>query len=391
MNIFYRHFPFLWLICAAFHLSSAVNVVHAQEEVEVAEAVEEVQEAPEEAAGEEADTAAAEQAAEADTTAEAGEESVNWVDHTRNWLYDKSHGAVIWLDTKFVDEENQNVVETPPSRFRIGLQAQAELRPEGSIEFSPVVDFDTDVDLPNLEERLKLFITTRDPVELEGATSFEEDNSLRVGASKGFLENWNASAGVKTKWLPEIFTFVQWNPRYGQLDGWTTYPNIKLFWESEDRLGASTALVFNRWRNRLLFRQTFSGKITKDDLESDDKKADDPESPQFGDDGGGVRWLASTTLGYVPHLLDERDYGRRVGGKDVARGVGIRGQIRGNAVKSLEAKVTLFHKRPIYKDFLFLVLAPEVVWDEEESWKEEYILNVGVEMLVWGDDPIIGN
>lgn len=284
----------------------------------------------------------------------------NWIDHTRNWLYDTSHGAVIWLDTSFVDEERQDVVVTPPSRFRLGLQSTVELQAGGTIDFSPVVDFDTDVDLPNLEERFKLLITTRDPVGLPGETSFEEDNALRVGASKGFFENWDASVGVKAKWVPEVFTFVQWNPRYGELkDGWTTYPNVKLFWESEDRIGASTGLVVNHWKNRWLFRQSVSGKITKEEWENDEKKALNPDSPQFGDDGGGVRWLAQTTFGYIPLLIDERDYGGRVGGKDVARGVGVRGQIRGNQVKSLEAKVTLFHKRPIYKDFLFLVLAPE--------------------------------
>ncbi len=371
----------IWLICLSVLLLAYSNTLFAQED-----AAEDVQEGTEPPRGEKED--AVEAAPEEEPQENTDD---NWLDHTRNWLYDTSHGAVVWLDNKWADEQRQDVVETPPSRFLLGVQASVELKSEGTIDFSPVVDFDTDVELPNLEERLKLFITTRDPTELDGATSFEEDSALRVGASKGFLENWKASAGIKTKWLPEIFTFVEWGPRYGDLEGWSTYPKLKFFWESEDKFGTSTSLVFNRWRNRMLFRQTFSGKITQDEVDSDESKAMNPDSPQFGDDGGGVRWLASTTLGYVPHLLDERDYGRRVGGKDVARGSGIRGQIRGNAVKSLEAKVTLFHKRPIYKDFLYLVLAPEVVWDEEEAWKEEYVFNIGVEMLLWGDDPILGN
>jgi len=54
----------------------------------------------------------------------------------------------------------------------------------------------------------------------------------------------------------------------------------------------------------------------------------------------------------------------------------------------LEAKATLYMKGPLYKDFLYWVVAPEVVWEEEQDWKEEFVLNMGVEILLWGDDPI---
>lgn len=313
---------------------------------------------------------------------------LNWIDYSHDWIYNTSHGAVVWLDTKFVDETQQEVVPTPPSRFRLGLQSSIELERDGSVSIEPIVDFSTDVELPNLEERFKLFITTRDPVALEGTDSFEQDNSLRVGASKGFLKNWDTSAGVKARWLPEVFTYVQWKREFGEIPGWTVNPYLKFFWENEDGFGASPSLVINQWKNRRLFRQSFSARISQKDIDQDEESAGDPDDPQFGDDGRGVRWQSSTILGYVPLLLDEKDYGRRIGGEDVARGIGLRGQVRGNAVKTLDAKVTLYMKGPLYKDFLYYILAPEVVWDEEEDWKEEYVLNFGVEMLIWGDDPI---
>ena len=137
----------------------------------------------------------------------------------------------------------------------------------------------------------------------------------------------------------------------------------------------------------MIFRQSFSGKITQNDMEEDDDRAADPEDVQFEEDGGGVRWQSTTIIGHVSQLLTEQDYGRHVSGEDVARGIGIRGQVSGNEVNTVKATTTLFYKRPIYKDFLYLIIAPEVIWSEEESWDEEFVMKVGIDLLLWGDDP----
>jgi hypothetical protein len=309
-----------------------------------------------------------------------------WVDALRNKLYGWSHGSVVWADSKFVDEEQQNVVPTPPSRFRIGLISSIELKPEGEIKFAPDADFSADVEVPNLEERLKLFITTRDPNALPGTDAFNQDNDIRVGASRGFFDNWRTSAGVKAKWPPEVFADLKWAPRYKLGGHWDLFPEIKTFWTTEDKFGGSVSTTVGRWKDRWLFRQSLSGKITQDEAETDDERALDPEDDWFGVDGGGVRWQSSTTIGYVTELLNERDYGRLVNGEDVAKGYGVRGNVSGNQENSYEAKVTLFLKRPLYKDYLFYIISPEVIWREEESWDEEWVLRFAVDMLLWGDD-----
>lgn len=309
-----------------------------------------------------------------------------WLDRVRNKLYGWSHGSVVWADNKFVDETKQEVIPTPPSRFRIGLIAGVELKPEGDIKFAPDADFGADVDVPNLEERMKLFITTRDPNALPGTDVFDQDNDLRVGGSRDFFENWRTSAGVKAKWPPEVFVDTKWTPRYKLGPHWSLFPEAKVFWNTDDKFGGSTSVTVGRWKNRWLLRQSLSGKITQNDAEEDDKRSTNPDNVQFGKDGGGVRWQSNTMFGYVTELLTERDYGRMVNGEDVAKGYGIRGNIFGNQVDSTQAKVTLFIKRPLYKDFMFYVISPEVVWKQEESWDEEWVLRVGVDMLLWGDE-----
>ncbi|MGA0334115.1 MAG: hypothetical protein ACO3N7_03930 [Kiritimatiellia bacterium] len=324
--------------------------------------------------------------AEQTATPPERDENSNWIDSTRDWLYRTSHGGVEWLDTSMLDEDQERV-PTPPSRFRLGLFTEIELKPEGTTSFAPVADFDTDVDLPNLEARLKLFISTRDPTAIPGDDPLDSESALRVGASRSFFDNWKTSAGIKTKWVPEPFFYLQWSPEYALGEKWTVVPQIRPFWESEDGFGGITSLVMNRWNRRMIFRQSFSLKWSQKFQEDDRKSAADEDHPQFGDDGKGYRWDSTSILGYVPLLLDERDYGRRVGGSDVAKGTGIKFRVSGNQIKTLEGRITLFNKGPIYKDFLYYIVGPEVIWQDDQNWKEEYAIKAGFEMLLWGDDP----
>lgn len=311
----------------------------------------------------------------------------SWIDNSRDWLYQTSHGTVEWLDTRLL-EEGEERVPTPPSRFRLGLFSQIELKPEGTTKFVPVADFDTDVELPNLEARLKLFISTEDPSALPGEDPLDSDSALRVGATRGFFDNWNTSVGIKTKWLPEPFAHIKWSPEYKLGNKWTAVPQIKPFWESEDGFGGVTSVVFNRWQNRMIFRQAISLKWSQKLEEDDRDRAIDEDGPQFGEDGNGYRWESTTILGYVPQLLDERDYGRRVGGSDVAKGTGMKGSVVGNEIKTLQARISLFTKGPAYKDFLYYIAGPVVIWRDDDDWKEEFVFKVGFEMLLWGEDPI---
>ncbi len=313
-------------------------------------------------------------------------EERNWIDGTRDWLYGKSQGTVEWLDTGIIKEPDP--VPTPPSRFRVGLYTQIDLEADGAVKFAPVADFDVDVDLPNLESRLKLFISTKDPTALPGQDAFDSDNGLRVGASRSMFNNWKSSVGIKTKWPPEPFAYVQWSPEYNLTESWSMVPQLRPFWESEDGFGGMTSVVFGRWKNRRMFRQAFSLKWTQELEDEDDKSEVNEESSQYGYNGGGYRWDATTIWGYVPALINERDYGRRVGGDDVAKGIGLKARVTGNEVKTTKATLTLFLKRPAYKDFLYFVLGPEVVWAADSDWDEEFVLKAGFEMLVWGD-PVL--
>ncbi len=311
-----------------------------------------------------------------------------WVDGLRDWLYDKSHGTVENIDQRFVPEGEEPQV-VPPSRFRIGVTNEIELKADGKVEWAPILDFKTEVAFPNIERSLKLFVTTQDNTALPGDDAVESDSSLKVGATRSFTEFFDVSAGVKARWTPEVFAHIQWSEKYQVGPWWKAYPRARIFWENDEKFGGILSFVGDRWKNRFVFRNTGSIKWSQKEQEDDERKANDEENVQFGDDGNGVRWQVNTSFAYVTKLLDERDYGRRVNGSDLAAGQGVRVQFRGNAAEYLETKVTLFWKRPLYKDYLYYIVAPEADWADENDFDTEYTLKLGLEMLVWGDKPIL--
>ncbi|MEM0965736.1 MAG: hypothetical protein AAGJ81_06280 [Verrucomicrobiota bacterium] len=314
-------------------------------------------------------------------------DSTNWIDSVHNYIYGKSHGSVEWFDDQFVPD-GEKPIPLPPSRFRLGLFSEFDFGKGNGFQISPVVDFKTDVHLPNLEHRLRLFVTTEDQAALPGDDPLESNNALRIGATRDLFKNWDTSLGVKARWPPEVFANVQWSRKYDAGTHWSLYPRVKLFWDSKDKFGYLGSLVGDRWQDRWLFRQTLSFRWDGREQEDDSDDANDPDNSRFGEDGGGYRWESSTVVGYVPLLIDERDYGRTVRGSDVADGWGARGRVVGDIVQPLTYEISLFRKGRLYKNYLFYTIVPLIEWDQDEDWDAEFGFRIGVEMLLWGDDPL---
>ena len=69
----------------------------------------------------------------------------------------------------------------------------------------------------------------------------------------------------------------------------------------------------------------------------------------------------------------------------MADGWGIRGRVEGDAAQTLSYELTLMRKGPLYKDFLYYVIEPKMEWEAENDWETEYKIEIGIEMLIWGD------
>jgi len=301
-----------------------------------------------------------------------------WHDSTYAFLQKQVERADGW----FVAEgtERQPV---PPSQFRLGMFAETTVGVKNDLKIAPLVDFETEVSLPNAEHRMKVFVSTIDPTALPGTDAFEKDNAIRVGASRDWRDEIHFSAGVKVRWLPEVYALANWAPTY-QAGDWQLYPQQKIFAETKDGIGGLTSFVADHWKNRWDFRQSASVKFSTRDADDDQATAADVLSEQYGEDGRGWRWECTTIFGYAKELLKESDLGRRINGGDLADGFGIRLTFNGNAEEASDARVTLFRKAPLRGKWLYYVIAPEIKWSDENNWGRELILKAGVEALFWG-------
>ena len=193
------------------------------------------------------------------------QEEHTWIDQSHSWLYDESQDWIEWFDELFVSEDEEKI-KTPPSRFRLGLYSEFNLESDRTFKLVPVVNLSTNIHLPNLERRLRVFVSTQDPTSLPDEDMAESNNELRVGATRDFFKHWSTSIGVKARWPPEAFANVSWSRMYSLPKWWRIYPNVKPFWDSEDGLGALSSVVVDKWRGSLAFSSVRLGEVGSEQL-----------------------------------------------------------------------------------------------------------------------------
>ncbi len=236
-----------------------------------------------------------------------------------------------------------------------------------SIEFDPEVELE--LELPNIERRLSLFIETFEVDELPGTDPTERDGTLHLGLRRDLLENFDLGAGVKSRWPPEPFVKLRWRRRW-PLGHWRVYPKWEAFWKADDGFGTGTSIAGDRWFGRMLFRSLTAARWTE---------ASD-----------GVEWAHSFITGYAHELIDERRLGGRASIRDLASGVGLRYRMAGDSdsdeIQSHE--VVLYGKWPLRRNWAYLVVAPGVTFRNARGWDAEHSILFGIDALFW---DVVGN
>ena len=171
------------------------------------------------------------------------------------------------------------------------------------------------------------------------------------------------------KWLPEAYGEIKWVPIWSA-GGWRFHPQIKGYWESDDGFGSLNSFMFYRWfgrRDRGMFRSTSAGRWTEDTR--------------------GVETEQTFALGYVPELLQSKSRNRSISAHDAARLVGVRvstfGHNDGETVVD-RYRLTFAFRFPLYKNFIYAEIMPELDWRNENDWKAVQKIRFGIDMLFWG-------
>ena len=266
----------------------------------------------------------------------------------------------------------------PASRFRLGLYT--ELEEDGGIKIRLSPDVNADIRIPNIEERLRLFIDTKNSDDLPGTTVMERERGFNAGLRK--VTRWfRYDVGVKVRFPPVLFGRIDWRPQW-QVNEWEVNPLGRIYWESDDGYGALSSLSAYRYiGSRVLVRSVTAAKWT----EKANSEGEPPEDPdEYYESNAGLEWEQSLVLGYVNKLLSSKYVGKDVSMNKVAKATGLRLSVFGNTDRvggAERVRLSLGHRRPIYKDWMFLMITPELEWYKENNWEYITRIRVGIDML----------
>ncbi len=264
------------------------------------------------------------------------------------------------LDSRFVDE-GESALPVPISPFRIGLESEAIHRADGGTELRPRLDLDILLQLPNLERRVQLFVTS--DTLAESPLSHRASSALRAGVRLGALQNVDLDLGVKADVPPVAFASLRWQRvvAWGQ---WQVLPLAKIYLESGKGFGAAAGTSFERWWDHALFRSSSYANWRLN--------ASDTEFTQ------------SLTLARASEVLRQGRYSDVVGGRDFARGYGM--QVLASGTRDTGAQryeASLFLKRPTGAHWLYWSVAPLITWERNQGWHPDPGIRIGLDALFW--------
>lgn len=282
------------------------------------------------------------------------------LDHVHDRLYTWTQGVVEATDHRFAAKDRE-LKPVPAAPFRIGLTTETINR-SGSVDFGLDADLDMALSLPNIEERLRIFVTSN---ELDESPDSTQTNSrLRAGLRYEFMRHVDFDVGVQLDLPPVAFASVRWQREY-KLGAWDFYPMAKLFIETEESLGYSAAATFDRWSGRHLLRSSTFVK--------------------WRDDRDKTQWSHSLIYARAHEVIAPQRYGSYLRANDIGRGWGVRLHASGeNTSEVTYYEAGVFYRRPASRhSWLYWYVEPIARWDRKYSWNTDPGIRIGIDMLFW--------
>ncbi len=285
----------------------------------------------------------------------------SWPDRMHDKLYHDLDNTVKKVDVWFVHDGQ---AAYPITNSTFDLECYIKLQYSGGrLDVEGGTDFQADLQLPNIARKMHVFVSDRAPDRLHGSDPLKQPNEIFLGLRNvfdlGWMKDVHMKVGVKGRIPPAVFSELKFRPEL-KYDTWRIYPEQKVFWFSDDRLGEMTTVQIDKWLNR----QTVLRTVT---------------AAKWTETSTGVEWTESLILGYV--LEGTID--------DPHRAVGSRIVITGH--KTSEIIVDQYrwenaYRFPLRKRWLYLSIIPTVEWNREDNWEPSHFLELGINMMFWGSD-----
>ncbi len=291
------------------------------------------------------------------------------LDRAHDWLYQRLNTVFKSFDKRFARSDGEPIL-VPVSPLRIGLDSILLHKEDGfSAQLRP--DFEATLRLPNLERRLRLFISSDDVPE-SPATRTLDRQPVNVGLRFMSRSHLNFDLGVRVRLQPVAFAALKWAPAF-QLGNTHAYPLMKIYVESDLGPGASAGLALQRQHDSWIVR-----------------------SASYADwrrRTSAIFWNQSFLFGYARALFQEGRYDRLSTGHDLACGVVALLSVSGDrSSRAVVYEAGVLVKRPLHAGWLFGYLEPLVRWDRNNGWHPEAGIRLGFDALFWGlasaPDPI---
>jgi hypothetical protein len=292
---------------------------------------------------------------------EAADTLGEYLDAGHDWLYRRLQHWFEDIDVRFAQSEQTPIV-VPLSPLRIGVASEFVHR-RGGVEFAANRDFEADVRLPNLERRLRVFVTSDDLQESPGDPALDR-NPVRAGVRFAPQSHIGFEFGVRGKVWPGVFAALRWTPEF-HAGALRVYPFAKTYLESGLGFGASGGVAFEQWSDRWIARSASYANWVRNTSATD--------------------WTQSFIVGYARAVIEERRYDRLATGRDLACGAVARVSVSGDRVSRTSLyEASVLMKRPLHGGWLYGYVEPVVRWDRNFGWHPDLGVRMGFDALFWG-------
>ncbi len=281
------------------------------------------------------------------------------LDSAHDRLYAQMQELVEATDRRYAPKDTV-LLPVPAAPFRIGMTGEAIDRSDGT-DFDFDLDFDVSLRLPNIEKRLRIFITSSDLDEAPRVR--EKETALRAGLRYELQKFLNFDIGLKADLPPVAFMALKWARQY-QLGRWDFYPFAKLFAETDESVGYAAAVTFDRWSGQRLLRTSSYVK--------------------WRNDRDRTEWSQTLIYARAKEIIVPDRYGSYLRATDIGRGWGARLYASGEDMHGTTYyEAAIFSKHPTPNRWLYWFVEPLVRWDRQYDWKADPGIRVGIDALFW--------
>ena len=282
-------------------------------------------------------------------------------DAGHDWLYRRLQRLFEKIDLRFGVPEQAPIV-VPLSPMRVGFDAQF-LHAQNGFDFRGTRDLEAALALPNIERRLKLFVTSAD-VQERPIDPAEERNPVSFGAQ--FATQWHLKfeLGVQASRSPSTFAAVRWAPTVS-VGAVSLYPFVKPYVQSGLGLGTSGGIALEAWSDRWMVRSTSYGDWVRNT--------------------SATAWSQTLVFGYARAVIQEHRYDRFATGHDLACGAVARLSVSGDRTSRPNLyEISVLMKRPLHGGWLFGYIEPVTQWNRTFEWHPDIGIRIGFDALFWG-------